>query len=179
MTDQPTSSTSNSKEAGKLLRKIILPVLVIISIIALIADAITTRMLSSSSKLSNSYKVAKLENQEEYLQEIPIFGPSISRNAYYCDNIGPNYFNYSMENAGVIINELLLKIETRKDKKTPIILDYHFRSFEEDTVGSSINIRTYLPFIRQDEQIQEFLKENGRYRSHQVIPGARYFGVYS
>ncbi len=179
MTDQPTSSTSSSSHFALLLRKILLPLAVFIVIVGLICDVVFTRVLTEYAELANSYKVARLEDEKRLLQEIPIFGPSISRNAYYPDSIGENYYNYSMENAGFIINELLLKLELEKPKTTPLILDFHFRIMERDTAGSSINIRTYLPFVNKDERVKEFLIEHDRYRPHQSIVGGRYFGVYT
>jgi len=160
-------------------RKILLPLGAFIVVVSLIADFVFTKVLTEYAELSNSYKLARLEDETRLLNEIPIFGPSISRNAYYPDSLGANYYNYSMENAGFIINELLLKLESDKDKTTPIIIDFHFRVMEMDSQGSSINIRTYLPFVTKDERVRDFLKDNDRYRPHQSIPGGRYFGVYS
>ncbi|MFT7588161.1 MAG: hypothetical protein ACI959_000368 [Limisphaerales bacterium] len=182
MSNQPTNNTDraqNGQHALMLVKKIFLPLLLIIAIISLITDSIFTKVLTQKAELSNSYKLGKLENQEDYNNEIGIFGPSIARNAYYCDSLGPNYYNYCMENAGVVINELLIRIEASKDKNTPIIMDYHFRFLEQDHTGSSINLRTYLPYVRKDKRIKDFLVENDKFRPHQVIPGGRYFGVYS
>lgn len=179
MTDQPTSSTSNFSTLRELGRKIFLPLAAFIVVVSLITDFVFTKVLTQYAELSNSYKLTRLEDRESLPNEIPIFGPSISRNAYYPDSLGANYYNYSMENAGFIINELLMTLEADKDKNTPIIVDFHFRIMEMDTQGSSINIRTYLPFVNKDERVKNFLKQNNRYRPHQSIPGGRYFGVYS
>ncbi len=179
MTDQPTSSTSNSSHAWLLVRKIFLPLAAFIVVVSLCTDFVFTKVLTQYAELSNSYKLARLEDKEKLNNEIPIFGPSISRNAYYCDSLGANYYNYSMENAGFIITQLMMTLEVDKEKNTPIIIDFNFRLMEMDTQGSSINISTYLPFVKKDERVNNFLKENGRYRPHQSIPGGRYFGVYS
>ncbi len=179
MTDQPASSTSNFSHFRLLVRKILLPLAVFIAIVSLSADYVFTRVLTQYAELSNAYKLARLEDEKRLLNEIPIFGPSISRNSYYPDSLGANYYNYSMENAGFIINELLLNVETDKKKTCPVIIDFHFRIMEMDSQGSSINIRTYLPFVNEDKRVKQFLQDNNRYRPHQSIPGGRYFGVYS
>lgn len=162
-----------------LVRKIFLPLAGIIAVIALITDVAVTNLLTKKAELSNVYKVAKLSDEDRMPYEIGIFGPSIARNAYYGDSLGEHYYNYSMENAGLIINELMLNMEADKPKQTPIIIDFHFRLMEEDTTGSSINIRTYLPFVREDKRVKRFLEANDRYRPHQSIPGGRYFGVHT
>ncbi len=179
MTDQQTSSTSSSSQFGLLVRKILLPLSVFIVGVSLPTDWLFTVVLTRYAELTNTHKLANLSEEEALPMEIPIFGPSIARNAYYGDSLGDHYYNYSMENASSSIILLLLELEAQKPKKTPIILDYHFRFLEYDSAGTSINIRTYLPFVRNNERIREFLKENDRFRPHQVIPGARYFGVHS
>jgi hypothetical protein len=179
MTDQQTSSTSSSSQIGLLVRKILLPLGAFIVAVSLPTDWLFTTVLTKYAELTNTHKLAKLSERDLQPQEIPIFGPSIARNAYYGDSLGENYYNYAMENASTSIILLLLELETEKPKNTPIILDYHFRFLEYDSAGTSINIRTYLPFVRSNERIREFLKENDRFRPHQVIPGARYFGVHS
>lgn len=162
-----------------LVRKIFLPLAAFIAVVGLTTDAVVSKVLTEYAELSNSFKVAKLSDRDRMPEEIGIFGPSIARNAYYGDSLGEHYYNYAMENAGVVVNELLLGMEADKDKDAPVIIDFHFRLMERDTAGSSINIRTYLPFVRSDGRVRRFLQENGRFRPHQVIPGGRYFGVHS
>ena len=116
MTDQPTSSTSNSSHAWLLVRKIFLPLAAFIVVVSLCTDFVFTKVLTQYAELSNSYKLARLEDKEKLNNEIPIFGPSISRNAYYCDSLGANYYNYSMENAGFIITQLMMTLEVDKEK---------------------------------------------------------------
>lgn len=170
--------SQNAAQGWLIIRKIVLPLLAMIAVVGFVTDGWVSSKIVNAP-LSNAYKVGKLIDPESHPNEIAIFGPSIARNAYYCDSLGANYYNYSMENAGVVINELMLRLETSKREKTaPVIMDFHFRFLEVDTTGASVNLRTYLPFTN-DSRVREFLREHGRSRPHQSLKGARYFGVYS
>lgn len=115
---------------------------------------------------------------ETHNEEIPIFGSSRAEKAYYCDSLGPNFYNYGMPSASFNVIELLLKPELQKHKNSPIIIDVHHDFFQHDA-HDDINIATYIPFINKYDTIKDFLKANNRYNNYQQIPGMRYFGFYT
>lgn len=178
MTSQQHSSISSFK---LLLRRILIPWILAVAVFSALGDLFITQILVKKAQLSHSFKIAKLLGPKSGLNAVPIFGPSMARNAYYCDSLSQNYYNYAMENAGFEIVELLLKLEyEKKGKQTPIIVDYHFRFLEPDTSDKkrTINITTYLPFIISNKEVRDFIRTNGRLCPHHRIPGLRFFGAY-
>ncbi|MEM7163019.1 MAG: hypothetical protein AAF487_11340, partial [Bacteroidota bacterium] len=85
-------------------------------------------------------------------------------------------FNYGMK--GMVFDHLepLLEIELAKERKTPIILDFHHLFFLTHE-NMPLQMSNYVPFI-DNPQISQFLKDRNLYKNYLRIPGLRYYGCY-
>ena len=146
-------------------------------LISISADQLITKKYTSGFPNSSANKIQRLF-YESHMQEIPVFGSSRAEKGFYCDSLGPDFYNYGMPNASFQVIQLLLKPELLKNKTTPIIIDIHHDFFKHDA-QENINLVTYLPFINKNDTIRNFLAANGRLKSYQQIPGLRYFGFYT
>jgi hypothetical protein len=149
---------------------------VVAIVIALIIDQIFEHVvLPMQSDISNSYKVERLlyENHED---EIPVFGSSKGRSSFIPDSLHPDVFNYSMEKSNFDVIAFLLETELKKDKDTPIIIEFNARSFVHRP-SHTIDMATFIP-LNESEEVIDYLEENDRLDNYQLIPGVRYYGSY-
>jgi len=123
--------------------------------------------------------VRKLERiiSDDHPEDIPIFGSSIARRAYYCDSIGPGFYNYGM--AGSLFGSIypLLKIQLEKDNDYPIILDFDQHTFLHSEYVQ-LDLSNYVPHV-SNPHIQEMLQFHGKEDWQHEVPGFRYFGLYT
>ena len=144
-------------------------------IVALAFDVLFTNQFIFSKEYSNQSKLRRLI-EEEHKNEIPVFGSSKARSAFIPDSLGPHVFNYGMEQCNFDVVELLLNIETEKDKEAPIIVEFNHRWFVHDP-NHTINIATYVPNL-DHKIIRDYLKQYDRMEMKYRLPGIRYFGSY-
>lgn len=161
--------------SGKGLKFVVLPIAIAI-LIALVFDQVFHHyVLPLRTDISNSYKIEKLLNENNE-NEIPVFGSSKGRSSFIPDSLGDNVFNYSMEKCNFDVIFFLLETELKKDKDTPIIIEFNTRSFV-NRPEHTIDLASFMP-ATYHEEVVKYLDENGRLDEYQLIPGVRYFGSY-
>lgn len=145
-------------------------------LMALVIDQIFHHfVMPLRTDISNSYKIEKLL-YEEHQEEIPIFGSSKGRSSFIPDSLGEDVFNYSMEKCNFDVIFFLLETELKKDKDTPIIIEFNTRSFVHRP-HHTIDLSTFMPVIHNKEVV-EYLDQNDRLDAYQLLPGVRYYGSY-
>lgn len=124
---------------------------------------------------SNTGKIKRLIESDSK-KEIPIFGSSIARMSYYMDSLDFESFNYGMQ--GMVFEHLepLMEIELEKDKKSPIIFDYHHLAFLSHN-AMPVQISNYVPFI-ENEKIQTLLEKKKLSKDYLKVKGLRFYGCY-
>jgi hypothetical protein len=155
--------------------RIILTYVFSIGIFLYLVDVFFTEVVIFNNNISNAYKINRLISDENPA-EIPIFGSSKAYRDYFPDSLGSNFYNYGMDAASMEVVNLLLSFEVKKDKDTPIIIDFHPGMFSHNPY-TNVNLRYYVPLI-EHEKIKRFLKDNGVYKYYHEIFGMRYFGYY-
>lgn len=157
--------------------KLIVSLFVFVITICITADLIFTRYFTKTNPVAESNKIYRLAEQN-YPDEIPIFGTSRAEKGYYCDAIDTRCYNYGFPNQSFDITALLLQFELAKNKTTPILIDVHHDFFQHDA-KININLNTYLPFVNSNAAVTNFLQENHRLKPYHYLPGTRYFGAYT
>lgn len=156
--------------------KITLGAIVFSICLALLTDLFFEKFVIYENDYSNAGKIHRLINNE-YENEIPIFGSSLARNNYFPDSLEYQVFNYGMKGAIFEVVEPLLKIEFEKEKTTPIIYNFHHLTFFSHP-STSIQLSNFVPFI-ENQHIKELLIENGYFKEYLKFPGLRYYGCYT
>ncbi len=174
-----TSSTSNSEPLpgraiqwqhfGRLLLRIVLPLLVIGLLICLGLDWVVRVRLIGETPSHGAAKLYRI--QEPHPGEIAIIGSSRALCSYIPDSIGPNYYNYGVNGAGFAVMDIFLKRVLEHADTTPIILNLDYEMFYYQ-LG---DINTYLPHTDMPE-VRPLLKRAGNYSMHMELPGIRYYG---
>jgi len=150
--------------------------LVFAGVIALIIDQVLVNViLPLRTDIDNSYKIERLLGETDP-NEIPVFGSSKGRSSFIPDSLGDDVFNYSMEKSNFDVIEFLLETELKKDKSTPIIIEFNSRSFVHRP-SHTIDLATFIP-AADNEEVVDYLDRNGRLDKYQLIPGVRYYGSY-
>jgi hypothetical protein len=132
-------------------------------------------VLPKRTDISNSYKIERLLADTDP-EEIPVFGSSKGRSSFIPDSLGESVFNYSMEKANFDVIFFLLETELAKDKDGPIIIEFNTRSFVHRP-SHTIDLSTFMP-IQNNQEVIDYLDENGRLDNFQLLPGVRYYGSY-
>ena len=166
------SSTSSFK---KQVLKIIFTYVLCIGAFLYLVDMFFTEVIIFNNQISNTYKINRLISSKNS-EEIPIFGSSKAYRDYFPDSLGANFYNYGMDAASMEVVNLLLAFEVQKDKKTPMIIDFHPGMFSHNPY-TNLNLKYYVPLIKHDE-VKQFLKNNQVYKTYHEIFGMRYYGFY-
>lgn len=135
----------------------------------------TSNVLNSTALTPN--KIERLIGNTPS-DEIAIFGNSRATKGYLVDSITPKAYNYGMPNENFDIIEFLLQYELKKNSVAPIIIDVHDYFYQHDSYFN-VNIETYVPFVKDNIEVENFLKQNNRYHPYYSIVGLRYFGLYT
>ena len=162
-----TSSTSNFK---KFFLKILLPFTVCAVVFGFAFQYVFEKKIILNSQINGSYKVNRIINSVN-INEIPIFGSSRAEGGFVPSILGPNYFNYGI--AGTQDNVMLffLKEECRKNKETPILINFDIDGFSYalGDIASYIYNSEYIPVKKLIGE-----KDEPIFR----IPFLKYFGYY-
>lgn len=149
---------------------------VAVILVALVFDQLFEHfVLPLRTDISNSYKVERLL-YETHEDEIPVFGSSKGRSSFIPDSLHPDVFNYSMEKSNFDVISFLLETELKKNKVTPVIIEFNARSFVHRP-AHTIDMSTFIP-AHQSDEVVNYLSENDRLDEYQLIPGVRYYGSY-
>ena len=103
--------------------------------------------------------------------EIPIFGSSRAAGSYIPDLLDTNCYNYGIEKTEHKLIEVFLKNEFRKNKTTPIIINFDYDIWA-NWIGDPSN---YIPNLQFEEIRNLFLKEDSWYYH---VYGIRFYGFY-
>jgi hypothetical protein len=184
-----TSSTSNSEKSSasvesvlpnrntqlqhfkKLLLRLLLPLLLLGALFCLGLDWFVKNQLIQKTSTHGAAKLYRI--LEPHPDEIPIFGSSRAQCSYIPDTIGSNVYNYGINGIGYAVMDIFLNAElSKKDKKTPIILNFDYQMFAYQ-MG---DLNSYLPHSDSPE-VRALLERNQFYSFQTRIPGIRYYGA--
>lgn len=129
------------------------------------------RKIILGSEVCGAYKVNRILNQN-YPDEVPLFGSSRAEGSFIPDSLGINCFNYGI--AGTQDNVLLmfLRAECKKKKTTPfIIINYDMEGID----SAYGDISNYL-LNADDPEIEAML--GATYKGYYRVPVIKYFGQY-
>lgn len=162
-----SSSTSNFKQA---LLRLILPVGGGIVLLCFVVDRLFLTQVIYKNSTAGSYKTHRLFH-ETHPEEIPIFGSSRASGSYVSELIDPNCYNYGIEKTQYVLARIFLEEELKKDKTTPIIINWDYEFFRE----YKGNIAHFIPSA-DEPAIAEYIGEDMRWFYH--YPAVRFFSVY-
>ncbi len=163
----PTSSTSNFK---KFFLKIFLPFMALAIVFGMVFQYVFEKKIILNSQINGSYKVNRIINSVN-TNEIPIFGSSRAEGGFVPSILGSNYFNYGI--AGTQDNVMLffLKEECKKNKKTPILINFDIDGFSY-ALGDIANYIYNADYGPVKKLIGK--KDDAIFR----IPFVKYYGYY-
>ena len=167
---ETNSSTSSSKELKRFALRFLLPVSLVLAGLCLLADWLVTEFVVFKNESSGAYKVHRMF-EELHPEEIPVLGSSRAAGSYVPEHIHPQCFNYGIEKTQYGLTSILLAEELKKDKTTPIIINFDYNFFT-DWFG---NIAHFIPNLDQ-APIRQYVDSN--YRAFYDLPALRYYGVY-
>lgn len=147
----------------------------IIGTLFLAADWYVSKNAIFTSEYINAAKLRRLLT-ETNPNEVPVFGSSKARSAFFPDSLSPRVYNYGMEKCGFDVMLFLLELELQKEKSGPVIVEFNHRSMVY-APKHTIDISTYIPNIK-DPRVENFLRQNDRYEVYYKLPGFRYYGHY-
>jgi hypothetical protein len=150
--------------------KFIIPIFFIVIITLYFTNSIFEKYIILKTDISGAYKVNRLINYN-YTNEIPIFGSSRAEGSFIPYYIDKNMFNYGMSSTQENVTLALLKIEVKKNKKTPIIIN-----FDLDGVNSNIgDISNYL-YNNDNLIVKNLIKNNVQPFQYNFL--FKYYGNY-
>ncbi len=151
--------------------KILIPVCAILLILVLPVTFLLERKIILGANTTGAYKVNRIIT-ENHLNEIPIFGSSRAEGGYIPEILGKNYFNYGLSGTGSDVMLFFLKEEcSKKDKKTPIILNFDLNGIK----SGKGDVSNYLLNANYPPLRNIFGEE---YRFYYAIPILKYYGKY-
>jgi hypothetical protein len=139
-------------------------------VLAVASDFLWTRVVIPGGANSGAAAISYLILERG--SEIPIFGDSTGRE-YDPVILGDDYFNCATPGVCYDVWNVLLQIEVKKHKQTPIMIGM---SAGNDNVGIG-DPNNYVPFTSQRE-IRQMLDRFGLMEWRYWVPGLRYFGRY-
>lgn len=148
--------------------KFILKVLIAFLIIGGILNYSFQELVIFKSEISGAYKVNKII-KENHKNEIPIFGSSRALRSFVPSILGDNYFNYGIAGTQANIWLFFLEEELKKDKSTPIIINYDLAGLNY----SDGDIANYIPNWSYTKHILNSEGEN-----YYNVPFIKYFGKF-
>lgn len=148
--------------------KFVLKILLLLIIIGVSLNYIFEEQVIFKSEISGAYKVNRII-KETKINEIPIFGSSRAQGSFVPSILGENYFNYGIDGTQANIWLFFLDMELRKNKSTPIIINYDLHGL----VNADGDIANYIPNWKNMKPI---LKNSGKIYYH--IPFVKYFGKF-
>lgn len=160
-------STSSFKRFGL---RFLLPVGGTLAVLLLAADWLITKQVVQQYHSMGAYKTHRLFS-ELHPDEIPVFGSSRASGSYVPELIHPQCFNYGIENTQFRLASIFLEEELRKNKETPIIVNFDYEFFRK----RAGNIAHFIPNLHHDS-IRSYVDTN--YRMFYSIPGLRYYGIH-
>ena len=165
---EPNSSISNF---NKFLLKIFLPLIVILSVMAVVFDYFFERKIVMSSQIAGAYKVNRIVN-ETHGDEIPVFGSSRADGCFIPDSLGPNYFNYGIIGTRFDVTLFFIEEECKKRKSHPSLII----NVDLEGIFSGIgNVANYVPNSNYEPVRILFGRQ---YHSYYRIPLLRNFGLF-
>ena len=160
-------STSNFK---LFLQKIVLPVVGSIFLLAILFNYFFEQKIILGSEISGAYKVNRMINAINK-EEIPIIGSSRAEGSYIPDSLVKNGFNYGMDGTQDNVSLLLLQEECKKNKTTPIIINFELDGFDYD-LGDESN---YI-YNSDNPAVKELM--GSTYKTIYRVPFLKYFGKF-
>jgi hypothetical protein len=169
MTTPLPSPKEQRRHFGKLLLRILLPLMVIGVLACLGLDMLVKKYLIDQTPSHGAAKLYRI--QESQPGEIPILGSSRALCTFIPDSIGPHYFNYGINGIGFAVMDIFLKRALARPDTTPILLNFDYGMFFYQ-MG---DINSYLPHTNLPE-VRPLLRKSGQYGFQMEIPGIRYYG---
>ena len=162
-----SSSTSSFRRA---LTRLLLPVLGVILVLCFAVDQLFFTQVILKNTTAGSYKTWRIFH-ETHADETPIFGSSRASGSYVSEVIDPRCFNYGIEKTQLEVASIFLTEELKKNKTTPIIINWDYEFFR-DYKG---NIAHFIPSVDQ-APIAQYVGKDMRWFYH--VPALRFFNVY-
>lgn len=138
--------------------------------VAIGVDNIWTRVVIFGTRTTDVARLRRLTRDNP--DEVPILGASRAHADYVPELIHPAAYNYGMDGASFEVIDYFLKVELRKHKVSPIVIDMYYQM--PRSVG---DVKTLIPFLGDDDAI-DALRPSGEMNWRFTIPGLRYFGYY-
>lgn len=145
-----------------------LKVFAIVTIVGLTFNFLFENFIIYSLEVHGAAKINRIHSEND-LYEIPIFGSSRAEGNYVPSIICDNCYNYGITGAQANIWIYMLSSELKKDRQTPIIINFDLNGF----VYSDGDISNYLP---QWNSTKNILKTSGKW--NYSIPFIKYFGHF-
>ena len=164
---ETSSSTSNFKRA---LLRLILPVGGTIVLLCFVVDRLFFTQVILKNTTAGSYKTWRMFN-ETLPDEIPILGSSRAAGSYVSELIDPKCYNYGIEKTMHTLVSIFLEEELKKNRTTPIIINWDYEFFRDDKG----NIAHFIPSVDQ-APIANYIGKDMRWFYH--YPAVRFFNVY-
>lgn len=167
--DNQNLSTSNFRI---FLKKFIIPFLAMVIPIGYLFNYWFEKSIIMSPYIADAYKVNRIIH-EENKDEIPLLGSSRMSQGLIPDSLGKNYFNYGMTGIQDDIVLFFLKEELKKNKKSPIIINY-------DLDGLNYFMGEYSKFLYNinEPEVIQVLDHYNLNKFYYHIPFIKYFGSY-
>lgn len=167
---EKNSSTSSSDGVRRFLLRMLLPVVAAVAILCVLLDPVFYQKIVLKNLMSGAHKIYKAY-ETNLPNEIPIFGSSRAAGSYIPDEIHPDCWNYGIEKTQYEMLEILLSQELKKDKTTPIIINWDYEMYEE----WFCNPAYLIPHVDKPE-IRAFMGDE--YHWSYRIPLIRFYGHY-
>lgn len=150
--------------------RVLLPVPAVIVVLCLLVDKLFFSQVIMKSTTAGSYKTWRVFHGT-HKEEIPIFGSSRAAGSFVSELIDPQCYNYGIERTMIDLTSAFLAEELKKDKSTPILINWDYEIFRNDKG----NIAHFIPCIDQ-APIAEYVGKEERWFHH--YPAVRFFNVY-
>lgn len=151
--------------------KIFLPLVMLLLLFLLVFTHFFEQKIILGSEICGAYKINRNINQN-YPDEIPIFGSSRAQYSFIPDSLGKNFFNYGMDGVGFNVTLMMLEEECKKKKNEPLIVV----NFDLEGLYSALgDLSNYLYNVSYPS-VKEVLGEE--YKTHYSIPVIKYYSQF-
>lgn len=150
--------------------KLVLALSMAFIMLCLVLDFVIIKMLVASPS-GGAYKVHRILT-ETHPFEIPILGSSRALAHFVPSVINTNCFNYGLDGTGTDVICFFLEAELRKNKNTPIIINFDPWGFM-----SSIGDINNYKFAYHDVGVKKLIPAH-QHSMQFLLPGVRFYGTF-
>ncbi|MCB0791172.1 MAG: hypothetical protein H6595_05985 [Flavobacteriales bacterium] len=133
-------------------------------------DLLAMRFLILPARSAGAYKVHRMFTGNAP-DEVPILGSSRAAGSYVPERIDAHAFDYGIEKTEHELVEVMLAEELRKERRTPILINWDFEFFQHK-VG---NMAHFVPNL-EHPTVRAYVAEELHW--YHRFPGLRFFGLY-